>query len=270
MRRQLNSDNRNPALQRGFRRFVVVGDSCAEGLDDRYPDSEHYRGWADLVAAELNRLHPGLRYANLAVRGKRLDQISTEQIPAALRLRPDLVALFGGVNDLLARGCSAAVLRRRMDRAVGALTERCDTVVVFTVSDISRQSPVLRGLRGRIEVLNAAVREAAAGHGALLVDLAGHESVDDLRFFGPDRLHLAAPGHRRVAAHVLTGLGAAADPAWLAPLPGPPVRAGMASHLQWAWQQAMPVLLSRTRNLMVRRQPGDGFVAKRPELTPVG
>lgn len=270
MHRHPNSDIRKVRPAREFRRFVVVGDSCAEGLDDRYPDSEHYRGWADLVATELERQHPGVHYANLAVRGKRLDQIVTEQLPAARPLRPDLVALFGGVNDLLTRGCSAATLHDRVDRAVGGLTEICDTVVVFTVSDISRQSPVLRGLRGRIGLLNGAVRHAASAHGATLVDLASQESVDDLRYFGPDRLHLAAPGHRRVAAQVLTSLGMTADPAWTAPLPGAPVRAGFRSHLQWAWQQAAPVLVSRARNVVVRRQPGDGFAAKRPHLTPVG
>ena len=35
-----------------YETYVAVGDSFTEGLDDRRPDGG-YRGWADLVAAEL-------------------------------------------------------------------------------------------------------------------------------------------------------------------------------------------------------------------------
>ena len=34
-------------------RYVAIGDSFTEGLDDRRPGGG-YRGWADLVAAEPN------------------------------------------------------------------------------------------------------------------------------------------------------------------------------------------------------------------------
>ena len=61
--------------------YVALGDSFTEGLDDRWPDGS-FRGWADLVAAELAARSPGFAYANLAVRGRRLGQIR-EQLPAA-------------------------------------------------------------------------------------------------------------------------------------------------------------------------------------------
>lgn len=250
-------------------RFVVVGDSCAEGLDDRYPDSDTYRGWADLVAGALARHHPGLEYANLAVRGKRLDQVVAEQLPAAAALQPDVVALFAGVNDLLRRDTRPATVHQRVDDAVARLAGTAPTLVLFTVGDLSRQTPLLRALRPRLATLNAAVRRAAVEHGARLVDLETLEPVRDLRLFGPDRFHLSAAGHRRVAAHVLAALDVAADPGWLQPLPGAPVTATWRSHAAWLREQAAPVLVSRLRNLVVGRSTGDGFVAKRPELQPV-
>ena len=60
-----------------YQRFVALGDSCTEGLDDLLPDGR-YRGWADRVASVLDA--PGFRYANLAVRGRRLDQMLVEQV----------------------------------------------------------------------------------------------------------------------------------------------------------------------------------------------
>ena len=74
-----------------WKSFVAIGDSFTEGLDDWRPDGTP-RGWADRVAERLAEDEPELRYANLAVRGKLLDQIVTDQVPVAERLRPDLIA----------------------------------------------------------------------------------------------------------------------------------------------------------------------------------
>jgi hypothetical protein len=54
--------------------------------------------------------------------GRRLDQIIAEQIPVATALRPDLVALFGGGNDIMTHGWNERTVARRVDHAVGALT----------------------------------------------------------------------------------------------------------------------------------------------------
>lgn len=251
-----------------YERFVAIGDSCTEGLSDQYPGSEQYRGWADLAAASLAAQVPQFRYANLGVRGRRLDQIIVEQLPTVLDLQPDIVALFGGANDVMTRSFRATTIAARVDAAVRILTRSVPTVVVFTLPDISTRIPGVLRVRTRIEALNTAVRAAARAHGARLVDLADEE-IHDLRYFGPDRLHLSAPGHRRLAAHLLTELGVAPDPAWLAPLPGEPLHPGPRAHVEWFMREVVPVAAARTRNWFVGRSPGDGFAAKRPELLPV-
>jgi lysophospholipase L1-like esterase len=253
----------------GYERFVVVGDSCAEGLDDPYPDGSRYRGWADLVAARLAADNPGLRYANLAVRGRRLDQIIAEQFASAEEFRPDLVALFGGGNDVLSRGFDPDVVADRVEEAVARLTAVAPTVLVFTLSDLSQRMRVTRSLLPRITALNTAARQAAAAHGATVVDLADDLSVRDLRYFGPDRLHLSEHGHQRLAGHLLRTLDVPFDNRWLEPLPGEPAAPGLAGHARWLWQEVRPVAVSRVRNRLVGRSPGDGFHPKRPELRPL-
>ena len=63
-------------------RLVCIGDSFTEGVaDDLRPDGE-YVGWSDRVAAALARTQT-VEYANLAVRGKLLDQVVEVQVPAA-------------------------------------------------------------------------------------------------------------------------------------------------------------------------------------------
>lgn len=252
-----------------YHRFVVLGDSCAEGLDDPYPDQRAYRGWADFVAARLAEDETAFRYANLAVRGRRLDQIVPEQVPAATRLRPDLIALFGGGNDVMSRGWDARTVARRVDAAIRACTEIAPVVVTFTLSDVSHRMPLGRRMRPRIVALNDAIREAAVSYGARLVDLWPDQAVTDSRYFGADRLHLSAHGHRRLAAYVLDRLGLAPDPAWLAPLPGAPTPGNWRADLHWLLHEVVPVAVTRTRNRLVGRQPGDGFFPKRPDLLPM-
>ena len=49
-----------------FLRYVAIGDSTTEGLEDPYPDGSGYRGWADRLAERMAQASPGLLYANLA------------------------------------------------------------------------------------------------------------------------------------------------------------------------------------------------------------
>jgi lysophospholipase L1-like esterase len=253
----------------GYERFVALGDSCAEGLADPHPAGGLYRGWADFVAGRLAQEEPGFRYANLAVRGRRLDQILTEQTPAATRLEPDLIALFGGGNDVMSRGWDARTVARRVDAAIRACTRIAPTVVTFTLSDISHRMPMGRRMRPRLTALNDAIREASVSYGAVLVDLWPDTAAHDARYFGPDRLHLSEHGHRRLAGHVLGKLDVDHDPSWLEPLPGVAGRPGLRADLRWLTREVLPVAISRTRNRLIGREPGDGFLPKRPELLPV-
>lgn len=253
-----------------YRRFVVLGDSCAEGIDDPYPDGS-YRGWADLVAGQLAAGQPRLRYANLAVRGRRLDQIRAEQLHTACELRPDLAAVFGGGNDVLQGSrWDEHRVRGSLDHLVGRLSDLAATVLLFTLPDIRWQQLGAKRLRERVAVLNDAVEQTAARYDAVLVDLRQDQhATRDRRYFGADRLHLGEHGHRRLAAHVLRELGIEPTGQWLHPLPAarPVTRLQrVASDLRWLRDFAAPAAVTVVRNKVVGRQPGDGFVAKRPEL----
>jgi lysophospholipase L1-like esterase len=60
---------------RFFARYVAIGDSSTEGLDD--PDGRGgYRGWADRLAQRVAQAQPSpLLYANLAIRGRTTREI---------------------------------------------------------------------------------------------------------------------------------------------------------------------------------------------------
>ena len=85
----------SPARPAAFSRYVALGDSFTEGCGDPSPGRPNgLRGWADRVAEVLAQSDPEMRYANLAVRGRTMDEILAEQIQTAVMLEPDIVTIY--------------------------------------------------------------------------------------------------------------------------------------------------------------------------------
>lgn len=249
--------------------FVAVGDSFTEGLDDRLPHGTGYRGWADLVASALAEAAPEFTYANLAVRGRLFARVVNEQVPPATAMRPDLVSFAAGGNDVLRRAFDPHALMDRFDATVARLRASGADVVLFRFADLTARLPGQRMLAPRVELLNRAVGEIAARHGATLVDLWADDEFANPALWSADRLHLSTAGHRRVAAHTLTALGAAPDPTWWQ-VPGRRPRRGWLAtrggDLAWVGRHLAPWVKRR----LTGRSSGDYVTAKRPTLTPVG
>ncbi|MEI8084123.1 MAG: SGNH/GDSL hydrolase family protein, partial [Actinomycetes bacterium] len=120
-------------------RYVALGDSFTEGLDDPAPDGRHH-GWADRLANSLAERTPGLEYANLAIRGRKLPQIIDEQVPAALAMRPDLVSLGGGVNDVLRPKWDITLAAELMEHGTQLIRESGADAILIVVGDPTKRS----------------------------------------------------------------------------------------------------------------------------------
>jgi lysophospholipase L1-like esterase len=265
------------AIADGVESFLALGDSFTEGMHDDVDPAGHHRGWADRVAEALAADRPDLRYGNLAVRGRILDEVVAEQLPVALEVRPDLVSFHAGANDLLRPRVDVAGLLYRYDLAVKRLRATGTEVLLFTVIErAGGTGPLADALARRFQGFNASVRATARRRGALLADVGSEPALHDRRLWHEDRLHLAPAGHARIAAAVLEVLGVR-DPArlggapgwWREPLPAPP-RLGrrqlLVGDLEWTRRHLAPWVGRRLRGA----SSGDGRAAKRPELTPFG
>jgi lysophospholipase L1-like esterase len=251
-----------------FTRYVALGDSNSEGLQDPYPDGRGYRGWPDRLAERIAAERPGLLYANLAVRGKLTRHVRHEQLDAALALEPELVTLAAGLNDVLRRNCSIEAVAGSLEEIYAALRGAGATVATYTYPDPVPVNPLARPARPRLRALNAAIRESAARHGVVVAELEGHPVASDPRLWHADRLHANAEGHRRIAAAMAEALGLAGPgEAWHAPLP-PAGRtaphSSAAGHAAWACRHLAPWVVRRLRG----RSSGDGLTCKRPALEP--
>lgn len=140
----------------GYSRYVAIGDSQTEGLWDG-DDSIGVRGFADRLAALIGAHCPGLRYANLAVRGRRVNDVLVNQLPQALTLRPDLITVCAGMNDVTRPGRSFGAAVADLEVLYAQLSECGATVVTTTFPDLAQILPVGRLLGSRVLRINDAI-----------------------------------------------------------------------------------------------------------------
>ncbi len=252
-----------------FERYVAIGDSSTEGLDD--PDGRGgFHGWANRLAERIAVIQGSLLYANLGVRGLRTREILEEQLKPALALRPDLATLFTGTNDLVAKAFDPAHVAADVLTMQSALVAQGATVLTFTLPDLTPVMPLAHRILPRVLALNDALRRASATSGAILVDVALHPVASDPRLWSEDRLHANAEGHARIAAALGHALGLpGSDGGWADPLPDPPAPTRferVAAELRWGRRYLVPWIWRHFRG----RSSGDGRTAKRPALEPVG
>ncbi len=189
-------------------RFVAIGDSMTEGLNDG-DDISGYRGWADRLAIDLAVANPDVGYANLALRGLCASEIRASQLGRALELEPDLVTVVAGVNDLIRVKFDAEAVGREIETMFAALNSSGAQVVTLLLPDLSRLIPLARPLRNRIKRFNLRIEQAARRHDVTIVDGSRYPFMYDAQTWSGDRLHASPLGHRRIAAAVAETLGVA-------------------------------------------------------------
>ncbi|WP_257909432.1 SGNH/GDSL hydrolase family protein [Janibacter limosus] len=137
-------------------------------MSDADPRAEgRYVGWADRLAAALSTQVPEgeFHYANLAVRGRKLDDVIGPQLDAALDAGPDLVSIVGGGNDILRPRVDLDEIADRLEQAVVTLRATGADVLMATPADPA-DAGLLSSLRSRHAVHSANVFSIAQRRGA--------------------------------------------------------------------------------------------------------
>jgi lysophospholipase L1-like esterase len=182
------------------RSYVALGDSFTCGRSDSEPR------WADVVAAELG---PAVRYLNLAEVGATSADVESHQLPAALALRPDLVSLVCGANDvLLSVRPDPDGYARRLARMIDGL--RPAAVFTGTYPSFSRYLDLRPRTRARVDegmrLVNEAIRAVARERDVLLIEGVQAPSSVGRESFAEDGFHPSPEGHRRTADAVVRAL----------------------------------------------------------------
>ena len=183
-------------------RYAALGDSTAAGYGVSAGAS-----YAERALGLLRRREPHATLTNLGRNGAVLRDVLSRQVPSLTSLRPGLVTVSVGANDLWRRGApdEFAAGLDALGRALAALPA---VAVVSNLPDLTR-APIapmaetwlglsLDAIARRLELFNGAFRTAAARHGFTLFDLFGatrEALVEHPEYFGPDGFHPSDEGH---------------------------------------------------------------------------
>jgi lysophospholipase L1-like esterase len=245
-------------------RYVAIGDSFSEGLGD--DEASTFPGWTGRLATALaGRSDREVFYANLAIRGRLLDGVLEAQVPAALSLEPapTLITLSAGGNNMLRPRFDVPGLLSRLAGAARLIRASGAQLVLVSPADPSDRLPMGKLVQGRGNAWAEALKTFSEERSIPFVDVSRDSHLRDAVYWAPDRLHLNALGHQRVAdlaAHVVDRADAPAPPEL-------PVasRSALRSELRYYREFVGPWL----RRRITGRSSGDGRAATHPDWTRV-
>ncbi len=245
-----------------FDSYVAIGDSFTEGYGDDLPDGR-VRGWADLVALALAAANPRpVSYANLAIRGRRLGPLLEEQLQPAIDLRPQLLSLNGGGNDIMRLRVAVQPIADQLSSAARRVVNTGIHLLLLSGANPSRHLPAGRVIQRRGQQLDDAVIATFPREGVTFVDNWSDATLADICFWSTDRMHLNALGHVKVASNVLKALGVPVPSEWSAAEAAATTQARTIGYYR---EYVLPWIGRR----LAGRSSGDGRLPKFPTLTPV-
>ena len=189
---------------------------------------------------------------------------STTNCPRALAMRPDLITVCVGMNDITRPGLLFDRALADMDLLHERLVQSGATVVTTTFPDIARIVPVGRMMTSRMLRIERVHRHGGRPHGFRLVDLYRAPSMSQPDTWSDDRVHGSTKGHILFAAAAAEALNLpASNHDWAQPGPAAveeTLRSRAHSQLLWTKNMLAPWLWHHARG----KSSGDGRVPKRP------
>jgi lysophospholipase L1-like esterase len=189
---------------------VVVGDSLGAGLGDSVPGLDLV-GWVDRLALALRSHYPDVCIANLARSGLTTTEIIRTQLDRALALRPHLIIVTAGVNDLLARTWDPDTFRLAYGALLDGLLAGGATVLTTTWHNVPLAVPMppalARRFSRRIGEASSIVRQVSRELGAPCLDFWHMPDLLDAECYSGDGIHPNARGYLRVAEVIADGVG---------------------------------------------------------------
>ena len=191
---------------------MALGDSytIGTGLDD---ESQNF---PSLLARKL-REESGIEVAlvNLGVNGYTTADLIREELPVARGLRPELVTILIGANDLV-QGSNESTYRTRLVSiydALGSMVLPARRVLALSIPDFSGLPGAApfgsaRELRSRIDTFNGVAQSEAASRDFRYVDITAisRQAGDTNSWVAADGLHPGPAQHRAIADQLWTFL----------------------------------------------------------------
>jgi lysophospholipase L1-like esterase len=186
--------------------YVAMGDSFTEGFGDSVEGFAKL-GAVDRLAAALKQSNPDLRYTNLAKRGLVVSEIREQQLETALGLKPDLVSIVAGANDIMTGRFSATRWEEEFHTLYEILTQAGAVVFAANVPAFpilrTLEEPLQARVTGNIARGNGIIERLAAQYQVILVDAWAISRRSDREDWSEDGVHLNSRGYFKFAQETL-------------------------------------------------------------------
>lgn len=192
--------------------YVALGDSTVEGIGASSPE----KNYVSLLHARLRAIYPGATMINLGVGGATSADVVRGQLDRAIALRPHLVTLSIGPNDVT-RQVPVERYEQNLDTILGRLSR--ETTAALVVNLLPDLAVTPRFKAGRLEatvgrqtaLFNEALDRKGRQYAVELVDLyaASRDEVPRRpELVGADGYHPSDAGYARWAELVWQGVQA--------------------------------------------------------------
>ena len=169
--RELSRDATHPVM------YVALGDSTVHGMGATSPPNNY----VSRLAERLRSVYSAARLVNLGVNGATAADVVSSQLPRLVALRPDLVTLSVGPNDIT-RERTAQQYERDIESILRTLSDRTTAVVVVNLIPDLTVTPRFRG-----HAEEAAVGQMVLRFNEALVRQAGAHHVGVVDLYEPSR-----------------------------------------------------------------------------------
>ncbi|MCX7777211.1 MAG: SGNH/GDSL hydrolase family protein [Armatimonadetes bacterium] len=152
-------------------------------------------------------------FINVGRSGARITDVVERQLPLAIAVRPTVVSIWVGGNDVRHR-IHPKGFERLLRGMLGTLREEMNAIVLIANLPEMERQPFARRiapeerefLRKQSRIYNDIIERAASDFGAILVDLRSVDEMYDERFFCSDGLHPNDVGYKRIAERFIEAL----------------------------------------------------------------
>ncbi|KRT65339.1 MAG: GDSL-like protein lipase/acylhydrolase [Candidatus Rokubacteria bacterium CSP1-6] len=192
--------------------YVAIGDSTVYGIGANGAE----RNYVSRLYERLRSVYASARMTNLGVGGATGADVVERQLQRAVALRPDLVTLSIGPNDIT-RGRNVGEYERDIETIFRTLLRETTGVLVVNLIPDLTLTPRFRGreeapkVGRRVALFNEALGRQARAHGVEVVDLfsaSRHEVPQRPELIATDGYHPSDQGYARWAELMWQGVEA--------------------------------------------------------------
>jgi lysophospholipase L1-like esterase len=188
-------------------KVVALGDSISFGVGDTGGHENAIGpGWVGRIAHDLGAAH----FLNFSRNGARVRDLTGSRLSAALEVRPDLVLICVGGNDVLRGNFNPIEIKNGLLKLISRFESIDAAVVLVNLPHLAgplRVPALIRNVfAARANILNEILAEVCSASSAEYVCLSSISAIKERNFWHVDKMHPSPLGHQLIADKVRRSL----------------------------------------------------------------